>query len=66
MDWPDRGGIYGAVRPDPFPNSEVKRARADDSSAYAGAKVGSRRLMLGPSQKDGLFVPIYNFGIDNI
>lgn len=35
------GGIYGAVLPDPFSNSEVKRSRADDSPAHAGAKVGS-------------------------
>ena len=27
--------------PDPIPNSEVKRCRADDSLAHASAKVGS-------------------------
>ena len=36
------GGIYGAVRPDPIPNSVVKRVCADDSWAYVHAKVGSR------------------------
>jgi hypothetical protein len=35
------GGIYGWVRPDPFPNSEVKTACANDSLAHASAKVGS-------------------------
>lgn len=35
------GGIYGTELPDPFPNSEVKRARADDSLVHASAKVGS-------------------------
>ncbi len=39
------GGIYGAVRPDPIPNSAVKRIRADDSLAHASAKVGSCRLI---------------------
>ena len=29
------------VLPDPFPNSEVKHACADDSQAYVCAKVGS-------------------------
>lgn len=38
------GGIYDAVRPDPFPNSVVKRVRADDSLVHASAKVGSCRL----------------------
>ena len=39
------GGIYDAVLPDPFPNSEVKRVRANDSLAHASAKVGSCPLI---------------------
>jgi hypothetical protein len=37
----DVGGSYGMERPDLFPNSAVKHARADDSLAHASAKVGS-------------------------
>jgi hypothetical protein len=33
--------MYAAELPDPIPNSEVKRGRADDSLAHASAKVGS-------------------------
>lgn len=39
------GSIYGVVRPDPFPNSAVKRARADDSRTHVQAKVGSCPLI---------------------
>lgn len=34
--------MYAAELPDPFPNSAVKRGRADDSLVHASAKVGSR------------------------
>lgn len=54
--WPDRGSIYGVARPDPFPNSVVKRARADDSLAYVSAKVGSCRLYVKTIRKDGFFI----------
>lgn len=39
------GDIYGGVRPDPIPNSEVKTVRADDTTAHAAGKVGSCPLM---------------------
>lgn len=38
--------MYAAELPDPFPNSEVKRGRADDSLVHASAKVGSCPFML--------------------
>ncbi len=34
------------VRPDPFPNSEVKTVCADDTPAHAGGKVGSCPYMI--------------------
>jgi hypothetical protein len=46
-----RGGIYDTVRPDPFPNSAVKRVCADDSQMHVCAKVGSRRYMFKPSER---------------
>lgn len=49
------GGMYAAELPDPFPNSEVKRGRADDSLAHASAKVGSCPFMMKPSLTDGFF-----------
>lgn len=36
------------VRPDPIPNSAVKRRIADGSACIACARVGSRRLFLTP------------------
>ncbi len=42
------GDIYGWVRPDPFPNSEVKTACANDTTAHAVGKVGSRPLKKDP------------------
>ena len=42
----DDGGIYGAVLPDPIPNSELKSARADDTAMHVVGKVGSRPLMI--------------------
>lgn len=52
----DKGGIYGLVRPDPIPNSEVKLARADDSPTHVGAKVGSCPFMLNLSYKGEVFL----------
>ena len=51
---PALGGMYGAVLPDPIPNSEVKRARADDSTAHAVAKVGSCPFMIDLPKTGGL------------
>jgi hypothetical protein len=48
--------MYAAELPDPFPNSEVKRGRADDSLAHASAKVGSCPFMLKLSLKESFFV----------
>ena len=39
------GGIEAAVRPDPFPNSAVKRGVADGSACIACARVGCRRFL---------------------
>ena len=43
--------MYAAELPDPFPNSEVKRGRADDSLVHASAKVGSCPFMLKLSER---------------
>lgn len=48
--------MYAAELPDPFPNSEVKRGRADDSLVHASAKVGSCPFIKKPSQKGGFFI----------
>jgi bifunctional UDP-N-acetylglucosamine pyrophosphorylase / glucosamine-1-phosphate N-acetyltransferase len=45
------GGMYAAELPDPIPNSEVKRGRADDSLVHASAKVGSCPFMGKPSER---------------
>lgn len=37
--------MYGAVLPDPIPNSEVKRVCADDTPRFLGGKVGSCPFM---------------------
>jgi hypothetical protein len=50
------GGIYGWVRPDPFPNSEVKTACANDSPTHVGAKVGSRPLYKKPFLNGKVFL----------
>ena len=52
----DEGGIYGVVLPDPIPNSEVKRARADDTAMHVVGKVGSRPLMIEPLLQEGFFL----------
>ena len=41
------GGHEAAVRPDPIPNSAVKRCIADGSACIARARVGCRRFFLG-------------------
>ncbi len=43
--------MYAAELPDPFPNSEVKRGRADDSLSDLSAKVGSCPFMGKPSER---------------
>ena len=40
------GGHKAVVRPDPFPNSAVKRCIADGSACIACARVGRRRFLL--------------------
>ena len=39
------GGRKAVVRPDPIPNSAVKRSVADGSACIACARVGSRQLI---------------------
>lgn len=56
------GDIYGVVLPDPIPNSEVKHARADDSTAHAAAKVGSCPLVLKPPLQGGFFI-VFKYGV---
>lgn len=53
------GGIYGVVRPDPFPNSAVKRARADDSRTHVQAKVGSCPLIKKTPETGLFYIPAY-------
>lgn len=55
------GGIYDAVLPDPIPNSEVKRVRANDSLAHASAKVGSCPLC--KNSPNGEFLLLWPCGI---
>src|SRR5438034_5435571 len=40
------GGYKAVVRPDPIPNSAVKRSVADGSACIACARVGSRQIYL--------------------
>ena len=40
------GGHKAVVRPDPFPNSAVKRCIADGSACIACARVGRRRFLI--------------------
>lgn len=47
--------MYAAELPDPFPNSEVKRGRADDSLSSLSAKVGSCPLYKKAVPKGRLF-----------
>ena len=42
------GDYGGGVIPDPFPNSEVKPSRADDTTALSGGKVGRRQAFFCP------------------
>ena len=49
------GGISGVVLPDPIPNSEVKRAWADDSYGFYLAKVGSCPLIKDLSKTERSF-----------
>lgn len=48
--------MYATELPDPFPNSEVKRGRADDSLAFASAKVGSCPFIKKTSLKEVFLV----------
>ena len=40
------GGHKAVVRPDPIPNSDVKRSVADGSAGIACVRVGSRQIFL--------------------
>jgi hypothetical protein len=44
------GGYKAVVRPDPIPNSAVKRSVADGSACIACARVGSRQILLFSSR----------------
>ncbi len=50
------GGSKAAVRPDPIPNSAVKRSVADGSACIACARVGSRLFSEGRPNKGGLLL----------
>ncbi len=51
----DEGGISSAALPDPIPNSEVKRARANDSHTHVCAKVGGCLIYKKLSSKARVF-----------
>ena len=44
------GGLKAVVRPDPIPNSAVKRSVADGSGFIDSARVGSRHSLHGKAE----------------
>ena len=51
------GGYKAVVRPDPIPNSAVKRSIADGSACIACARVGCRQILSkGRTQGFGFFL----------
>ena len=59
------GGYKEVVRPDPIPNSAVKRLIADGSASIGCARVGCRRLFLEPVPMTGSFFfhPIFRLKV---
>jgi hypothetical protein len=52
------GGHKAVVRPDPIPNSAVKRSLADGSGFIDSARVGRRQFFKKPKRKFRLFYSI--------
>ena len=50
------GGLKAVARPDPIPNSAVKRSLADGSGCLASARVGSRQSF---NKKPEFFYPAF-------
>ena len=50
------GGYKEVVRPDPIPNSAVKRFIADGSDCIAFARVGCRQFLLNRVSRDSVFL----------
>ena len=48
------GGHKAVVRPDPIPNSAVKRSLADGSGCLASARVGCRQFLLKAEMPEGV------------
>ena len=55
------GGYKEVVRPDPIPNSAVKRFIADGSDCIAFARVGCRQFLLNRAQKSPVFLFTHKF-----
>ena len=49
------GGHKAVVRPDPIPNSAVKRSLADGSGCLASARVGCRQILIESRNEFRLF-----------
>ena len=50
------GGYKEVARPDPIPNSAVKRFIADGSDCIAFARVGCRQFLLNRTQESPVFL----------
>ena len=50
------GGYKEVARPDPIPNSAVKRFIADGSDCIAFARVGCRQFLLNRAQMSPVFL----------
>ena len=50
------GGYKEVARPDPIPNSAVKRFIADGSDCIAFARVGCRQFLLNRVSRDSVFL----------
>src|SRR6476469_3918238 len=56
------GGHKAVVRPDPIPNSAVKRSLADGSGCIASARVGCRQILIEGRNHFRLFF----FGLESL
>ena len=55
------GGYKEVARPDPIPNSAVKRFIADGSDCIAFARVGCRQFLLSRAHKSPVFLFTHKF-----
>ena len=55
------GGYKEVARPDPIPNSAVKRFIADGSDCIAFARVGCRQFLLIRAHKSPVFLFTHKF-----